>query len=85
MRTVLLRIARCLLVGASFCAAATFAAQSLSPAESAASAKRSGKGPVPSSKTGDAPVHWDRLDPGTIERASKRGAPKSPSFPAERQ
>jgi hypothetical protein len=84
MTTVLRRGSRYLLIGASLCAAAAFAAQPPSSAESAASGKRSGKS-APSKKKGDAPDQWDRVDPGTSERASKGSTQKPPSFPAERR
>jgi len=78
------RIARCLLVCALLAAGASFAATPSPPAEPTASAAPPKQRSLPAKKKADAPVRWDRLDPGTIERASKGSAPKAPTFPAER-
>jgi len=76
--------ARCLLVCAASAVGASLAAQPSSSAEPAASARAPAKRSLPAKKV-EAPLQWDRLDPGTVERASKSRAAKTPSFPAERQ
>ncbi len=77
------RIPRCLLVCAMLAVCWAIAAAPAFPAPSAASGVAPKKHPLPAKKDG-ASQQWDRLDPGTIERASKSRAPKSPTFPAER-
>jgi hypothetical protein len=78
------RAARCLLIFASSGIGTALAAQPPGSAEPAASARAPAKRSLPVKKL-DAPLHWDRLDPSTVERASKGSVEKAPSFPAERR
>ena len=84
MSLVRYHFARCLLVCAVSGVGASLAAQPAVSAESAASVRAPAKRSLPTRNV-DAPLHWDRLDPSTVERASKSGAAKTPSFPAERR
>lgn len=83
MTAFVLGITRYLLMAASVGAVVTLSAQAFPAGDAAASAHRSAKGAVPAKPQAQVPVRWDRLEPGTIERATKTDAPKAPSFPAE--
>jgi len=84
MNLVVQQLARCLGMCIAFATSAASAVDAAPQAERPASAKPEAKRSLPAAKKGDAPVRWDRLDPSTVERASKAGAPKAPMFPAER-
>lgn len=36
-------------------------------------------------RDGELPVHWDRVEPGAVQRAAKGNEPTPPVFPAERR
>jgi hypothetical protein len=79
------QIARGLLICLSFAACAASAADPSHQAARQVPTTPELKRSMPDAKKSEAPMLWDRLDPGAIERAASSGAPKAPAFPAERR